>query len=184
MKKIAIFGDSLTAGYDGQNTTDILKRKLAQKLNQKAEIKLFGLCGDDTKRALRRLPTVKNYQADVNLIFFGTNDASASHLVSEELFAENLKVILSQLENYKLLITPPLVNEEIVSSHRSNKRVESYRSVILKIAQEQDLLVADFYQALYDKDQKQYLQADGIHLTPIAYELLSKVIIEKIRFYF
>lgn len=182
MKKIAIFGDSLTAGFNGITTTDILKIKVEENLQKKAEVLLFGLPGDDSKKAVKRLSKVRDSHADLNLIFFGTNDASASHLISLARFEKNLQFILNQLENQPVLLTPPCVDEKVVSAHRSNQRVEQYRAVILKLAQTEQLPLVDLY-PLSLQDPAAFLQSDGIHLTVAGYEQLAQLIAQTVAAY-
>lgn len=187
MFKIAIFGDSITAGWNGRAATTILKRELEMALKNQykleAEVILFGVPGDDTNDAVKRLQAVKMANADYNVVFFGANDASAHHEVSTADFKANLELIIAELSGQIIMVTPPAVNEQRLDARdRNNHNVEVYRAVTIAISEKQHLPLIDLYdQMRVYPGTAEFLQNDGLHFTQEGYELLAALIAVKIK---
>lgn len=187
MIKIAIFGDSITAGWNGQAATNILKRELESALTNQfglsAEIILFGVPGNDTNDAIKRIEPVKSVNADYNIVFFGANDASAHHEVTIADFQVNLDLIIAKLAGEVILITPPAVNEQQLNvADRNNQNIEAYRAVTLAVAEKHHLPIIDLYQQMIVyPGTNEFLQADGLHFTKVGYELLAFLIAAKVN---
>lgn len=187
MIKIAIFGDSITAGWNGQAATNILKRELESALKNQygfsAEVILFGVPGNDTNDAIKRIEPVKNLNADYNIVFFGANDASAHHEVTLADFQANLNLIIDELMGQVVLITPPAVNEQRLNvADRNNQNIEAYRAVTLAVAEKHHLPMIDLYQQMtVYPGTNEFLQGDGLHFTKAGYELLAFLIAAKLK---
>ncbi|MBS7576137.1 MULTISPECIES: GDSL-type esterase/lipase family protein [unclassified Enterococcus] len=187
MIKIAIFGDSITAGWNGQVATNILKRELEMALKNQykleAEVILFGVPGDDTNDAVKRLSAVKMANADYNVVFFGANDASAHHEVSTADFKANLELIVAELAGQIIMVTPPAVNEQRLDVRdRNNHNVEAYKEITLAVSNQHLLPTIDIYhQMKVYPGTNEFLQKDGLHFTQEGYQLLAFLIAAKVK---
>ena len=105
--KIAILGDSITNGFgmDEGGTSNILAR-LIEKKEPDVKVLLHGINGDDTYGGLLRLKYVVEEKADLNIIFFGANDASPYHLIRPKEFQDNLEQMIAQLDAKRTVLIP------------------------------------------------------------------------------
>jgi lysophospholipase L1-like esterase len=185
--KIAIFGDSITAGWIGGGVSKILKEKIDLNLSNlgiaDAEVRLFGVPGDTTTLCLKRMDPLIEFSPDILFVFFGANDSASHYDVSKNSFAANLKEIVSRMEGSRVvLLTPPYVEETRVDYSRNNRQVEEYREVVLNLSKSKSIEVVDVYQAMRNwSDPKTYLQSDGLHFSESGYDLLSGLLIGSIQ---
>lgn len=157
--KIAILGDSLTAGL-GLLDTQSFPHLLQEKINADGfhyEVINAGVSGDTSAGGLRRLDWVLKEDVRVVIVALGANDGLRGLSVSEMKHnvgqiietarARNVSVILAGME------APPNYGAEYVASFR-----QAYR----ELAQEYKVLFIPF---LLDKvaGESTLNQADGIH---------------------
>jgi lysophospholipase L1-like esterase len=187
MKKLALFGDSITAGWMGSQTSNVLPLKIEDYVEKMhvtpLEIFQHGVPGEDTNMAMERLNDVAASDADLNIVFFGANDASMHHNVSVREFEENLTAMAKKLSASKTwFITPPYHNDFVENEDRNNKYVEEYRKAAIDVARKLNTESIDLFKhmTLY-KAPNDFLQPDGLHFSADGYELLASLIVAKIR---
>lgn len=128
-------------------------------------------------------------KCDTLVILLGTNDLATHKQVPLRQFKQNMELICSAVicEYYPphvLLVSPPAVDEE--KQHvRSNALVKQYSEVIQSVAKEYHFEYADLVQAMIDtKNLKQVCQGslnDGLHFGDLGYEILAKLIMQKLN---
>lgn len=108
MKKIVLFGDSITAGYGEEAITPILQNLIIEDLAaqhyEEVMIVNAGMPGDTTQDAMKRLEKeVLAEQADIVTIFFGANDTNSDNLVPLEKYAENIETMITEIGKGKVI---------------------------------------------------------------------------------
>ena len=182
MRKIVLFGDSITAGYLDEAVSpvlvDLVKRDIdAMGLEEVAVINA-GMPGDTTEDGLKRLnKEVLIEKPDEVVIFFGANDASLDRNITVATFRENLETMIQKV----ILITPPYAD-----SGRRPERPQTRIKELVKVAQEvgaaHNLPVIDLYKAMtVYPGTDEFLQADGLHFSQVGYELLGALIVREIK---
>ena len=177
MRKIVLFGDSITAGYLEEAVSpvlvDLVKRDIAAMGLEEVAVINAGMPGDTTEDGLKRLnKEVLIEKPDEVVIFFGANDASL----------ENLETMIHEIGSEKvILITPPYAD-----SGRRPERPQTRIKELVKVAQEvgaaHNLPVIDLYKAMtVYPGTDEFLQADGLHFSQVGYELLGALIVREIK---
>lgn len=168
MLQVLILGDSLVADHDWQARMPMFK------INNMA---VSGAVATDLFNSIDEIKK-KQEEADVIMIAVGTNDLLDDNLD----FPETLKKICIELHALyplaELLITgifpmelPHLAYDTIP---RLNEELESY-------TMQTGSCFLDTHKR-FALSPKQIFQDDGVHLTPIAYEIWSRTLIEHIAF--
>jgi lysophospholipase L1-like esterase len=180
-KKVVLFGDSITAGWEAPHErtilADLVKHYLAEVGKTDVEVVLKGVPGEDTEDGLARLEDVASVDADFNIILFGANDAGSHHAITPAEFEENLVAFAVKLGLEKtILVTPPYHNDAVGDNRRSNKFIEEYREKTISAAAKIGAPVIDLYhQMTVYPAPNEFLQDDGLHLSQDGYELLASM---------
>ncbi|WP_071130182.1 GDSL-type esterase/lipase family protein [Enterococcus timonensis] len=184
MKKVVLFGDSLTAGFDGQTTSDVLTQEVAQDLENMGfpmTVKNFGHRGDTTFDALKRLPEVLAENPDYVTVFFG-NDLLHNEVTKEE-YIKNIQSLTEKIGPDKvILITPAYVDPKLHHEDRRGQDIHSYGKALVDYAKENNLSHLDlaYHMTVYPKADE-FLLADGLHLSKWGNELLGNLIARNIK---
>lgn len=178
MKKIVLFGDSITAGYGEEAITPILQNliteELAIKNYEEVMIVNAGMPGDTTQGAMNRLDKeVLAEQADIVTIFFGANDTNSDNLVPLEKYAENIETMITKIGKEKvILLTPPYVDCARKPT-RDDNRIREYVERVKVIGAKYEIPVIDVYKAMVVyPGTYEFLQADGA-FSKTGYDLLG-----------
>ena len=104
MRKIVLFGDSITAGYLEEAVSpvlvDLVKRDIAAMGLEEVAVINAGMPGDTTEDGLKRLnKEVLIEKPDEVVIFFGANDASLDRNITVATFRENHMRIVADVQN-------------------------------------------------------------------------------------
>ncbi|MGM9886732.1 MAG: GDSL-type esterase/lipase family protein [Lactococcus sp.] len=179
--KITIFGDSITNGFGTENR-NYLKEMIEGK-EPNLTVKLHGINGDDTYGAQFRIDSVKAENADLNIVFFGANDASPYILIRPDEYCHNLLKIAETLGlDRTVLLTPPYYNETEPTHYSKLSEVQLFRQALLDFAFDNQLQVIDVFQAMFSvENPDRLLLRDGIHFSEAGYEVLSEEIIKFIK---
>ncbi|MCI1931834.1 MAG: GDSL-type esterase/lipase family protein [Clostridia bacterium] len=179
MKKLVLFGDSITYGY-GVNE----KYNIASLLRNKYDYTVInsGVNGDTTREALERLEKdVLSYSPDLLAILFGSNDSAmneCSYRTPYEFDVNLRKIVTAVKDRFPkcriFLITPPPVDDAVFMPTTLNKRLIPYIEAIRKIASDSDCVLCDlniYFTMKAGTDFEKYLQEDGCHLSEDGYRL-------------
>lgn len=183
MKKIILFGDSITAGYKNGEIDTILNDKINEKLPDTL-IQNAGIPGDTTRGALDRVERhVVAYCPDVVTVFFGANDAWLYSGITEHEFQENLETLVRSLSDSRvILLGVPYANQSVHEGERSEERLRRFNDVSKAVAEKYQVPFIDVLtEMLVDDNQVSYLQEDGLHFSEEGYQLLARLIIEEIQ---
>jgi lysophospholipase L1-like esterase len=187
MKKLVLFGDSITAGYGEEAITPILQELIAKGIAaqnlETIEIVNAGMPGDRTEEGLQRLDKdVLAEKPDIVTIFFGANDTNSDRLVPLEKYAENLETMIEKIGREKvILLTPPYVDCQRKPT-RDDARIRTYVERVKVIGANYELPVIDLYQAMVVyPGTDEFLQEDGLHFSKTGYEFLAALIVREIK---
>ncbi|MEG0255193.1 SGNH/GDSL hydrolase family protein [Vagococcus sp.] len=182
MKKIILFGDSITAGYENGLTDFRLNERISAQVKE-VDIINAGIPGDTTKGARKRLEDhVLKYDPDIVIVFFGANDVSTITGLPIEEYEENLDEIVKEIGISKvILIGVPFCDQRIYQEERPMKRLEAFNSVAQKLTAKYRLDYIDMLSEMQQVNPSIYLQRDGIHFSNEGYDLLGRLISQTIN---
>lgn len=181
MRKIILFGDSLTAGYKDGMITDLFTAPIQQSFSEDTLINA-GIPGDTTRDALQRLENhVLCYQPDIVTVFFGANDSAVYRDISVGEYEQNLRTIIEKIGFTKvLLISPPYISQRIRGEDHPLSVLKEYVLAAQKLAKMFDLDYLDLFHEMLDDDGELWLQSDGLHFSAYGYERLQELVCQKI----
>ncbi len=185
MKKVVLFGDSLTAGFNGKTTTEDVTVEVKQDLKNmgfEMEVVNAGKRGDTTKSALERLDSdVLSQKPDYVSIFFG-NDL-VDHSVSIEDYIKNVEKMIEKIGTEKVvLIAPAYVDPKKQAEQRHSVDIHAYGKALMDFAKENNLSHIDlaYHMTIYPA-ASEFLREDGLHLSKEGNELLGNLIARNIK---
>ncbi|RGI30283.1 MULTISPECIES: GDSL-type esterase/lipase family protein [Enterococcaceae] len=184
MKKIILFGDSITAGYRNGEIDIVLNTKIKRLLNTKIEIINAGIPGDTTKGALSRFKEhVIFYEPDIVTIFFGANDAEKRSGISLLQYEENLTYLVEQIGAKKVvLIGPPYAHQMMYRDERPLVELMQYNNAAQRVAKTFNIRYIDILkEMIVSEAPTRFLEPDGLHFSDEGYDLLAKLIVETIK---
>ncbi|WP_270279652.1 SGNH/GDSL hydrolase family protein [Vagococcus bubulae] len=184
MKKIILFGDSITAGYRNGEIDTILNTKIEHLLNTKVEIINAGIPGDTTKGALSRFQDhVVSYEPDIVTIFFGANDAAKLSGISVIQYEENLAYLIEQIGAKKVvLIGPPYAHQMMYHDERPLVDLMQYNNAAQRVAKSFSISYVNILEEMIASDSPtRFLETDGLHFSDDGYDLLARLIVERIK---
>lgn len=204
--RLVAFGDSLTYGY-GVLAHVAYPSRLAKELPEKRpEIswKVYnrGINGETTREARQRLEGgVLRLKPHICAILLGSNDSAMNEgqYRTPWEYEQNLIHILEQLlarkhgdafhEGYclPLLITPPPVVDTDFYPFTTTDRLEVYRDIVLKLAEQYHLPVIDIFSVFTEIHEKKGFEAydalfqfDGVHWSNVGYDIFYELMEKKI----
>ncbi|MGX7245034.1 SGNH/GDSL hydrolase family protein [Enterococcus quebecensis] len=187
MKKIVLFGDSITAGYGEEAITPILQNLIVDDLAalnlEEVTIVNAGMPGDTTEDAMKRLEKeVLAEHPDIVTIFFGANDTNVDNLVPLEKYADNIERMINKIGKEKvILLTPPYV-DCARKPNRDDDRIREYTERVKVIGERYELPVIDLYKVMVVyPGTDEFLQGDGLHFSKTGYDLLAALIVREIK---
>lgn len=185
MKKLVLFGDSITAGYGREAISPILQEMLAKKweTDKGPQIINAGLPGDTSVDGLKRIEKdVLIEQADLVIVFFGANDTNADRGISVEVFCSTIGTMIQRIGADKvILVTPPYVACARRPSWNA-WRIQQYGQQLTMLGEKQNIPVVPLYQQMViSNDPEKYLQIDGLHFSKEGYNLLADLLIQTIQ---
>ncbi|MGX9133030.1 GDSL-type esterase/lipase family protein [Rummeliibacillus sp. JY-2-4R] len=182
--KVVCFGDSITAGTEGQPKpmlTSMLEKQLP-----KHQFINAGVPGDTTVKAEKRLKQdVLIEKPDLVVIFFGANDSATHKLVPIEGYEENLRRFVNDIGAEKSILITPAPVDESLQPHRLNERIKLYGNSVKNIAKDTGSSIIDFFAELFERENYKELLVgtnnDGLHFGVSGYSILSKLIANEIK---
>lgn len=184
MKKVVLFGDSLTAGFNGEKTTNIVTENVTQDLiNMGYPMTVInkGKIGDTTSDALSLLNEVLGENPDYVTIFFG-NDLSHG-AISKEVYLKNIQAMVEMIGKDKvILIAPAYVDPKLHNVDRKGEDIHAYGKVLMDYAKENDISHIDMaYRMTVYPAAREFLQKDGLHFSKEGNELFASLIAKHVK---
>lgn len=179
MKKIVLFGDSITGGYINKENTDILERLTAKHLSNMGvpehTLVNLGVNGNTSRNGLARVSEVLREDADIAVVFFGDNDA-VDQKISVSEYKENLTRIIQQIGRKKVQLVSPsyirVMDQEVL---------EDYVTAAGSAAGEDTAFLDLYHHMKVYPGRNEFLQYDGLHLSEAGYDFLAALIAGEIR---
>ncbi|WP_265455980.1 SGNH/GDSL hydrolase family protein [Enterococcus sp. HY326] len=184
MKKVVLFGDSITAGYLDNQNTDIVEKLAAKHLADMGfpgyVFENYGVNGDTSVDGVARLAEVKKAAEDAEfvMVFFGDNDLTNQKVAVAD-YQANLEKIVAELGAAKkvLLVGPSYV--KTVSEAVLAQYVAAAKAVGEKALSFIDL---NHYMAAYP-GRDQFLAEDGLHFSEEGYDFFTALVARDIKEY-
>jgi len=172
-----------------------------------ADVINAGIGGNRSSQLLKRLDrdVLANHPTTV-IVMVGTNDRlNSGGFIDIKTYRKNMERLITKIQAggaRVLLMTPPTcIPELLYTRHDKNKyadqppveRMNEVRMVLLKIAHEKGIPVIDFHDYLIKHkiadDTKNSVtrnpansgSKDGVHLTPAGYQLLARLVDDKLK---
>jgi lysophospholipase L1-like esterase len=185
----------------------VIVLSLASQSADSAEVVNAGVGGNRSSALLGRLEKdVLAHRPSVVVLMVGTNDRlNTGGFVDAKSYRKNVETLVDRIRqggSKVLLVTPPpCIPELLFTRHDPRKfadqspseRMAEVRSILLDIAKEQNVPLVDFHDHLVrekiaDNQPGSVIRnvansgvTDGVHLTPLGYELLAQLIAEKFK---
>ncbi len=183
---VACIGNSITWGSKLlDRDTESYPSRLAVQLGGDYTVVNYGT-GGRTLLQNTELPYIVSQQHaysiatphDIVIILLGTNDSAENNWIEKEHFKEDYYDLIDDYQNYPgnddpifiLGLPPPVFDES--SGHRNAPIVDEIIPKIKQIANELDLTIADFYNALSGKPE---LFIDGVHPNAVGTVIMAEV---------
>lgn len=206
--RLVALGDSLTYGYGVLSHIAFPARLVAELPLKRPDVhwNIYnrGINGETTREAKLRLEGgVLRLKPHICTILLGSNDSALNEgqYRTPWEYEKNLRFMLEQLMAKKhgghfnggyclpVLITPPPVVDTDFYPFTTTDRIELFRNIVLKLAEEYQLPVIDVFTAFTDIHEKQGFEAyddlfqfDGVHWSnrgyDVFYALLEKKLLE------
>tara|TARA_R110002111_G_scaffold185031_3_gene250949 strand:+ start:77992 stop:78681 length:690 start_codon:yes stop_codon:yes gene_type:complete len=171
-----------------------------------AEVINAGVGGNRSSQLLKRLDRdVLAQQPTVVVLMVGTNDRlNSGGFIDIKVYRKNVNTLIDKIQaggaNVLLMTPPPCIPELLFSRHdpkmfadqSPGERMQEVRGVLLDISKKRKIPLIDFHQYLIehkiaDQQKTSVLRnpansgiKDGVHLTPEGYQLLAKLVAEKL----
>lgn len=171
-----------------------------------AEVINAGVGGNRSSQLLKRLDRdVLTQHPSVVVLMVGTNDRlNSGGFIDSKTYRKNVNTLIDKIQasgaKVLLMTPPPCIPELLFNRHdpkkyadqAPNERMQEVRSVLLEISQKRKIPLIDFHDYLIqhniaDSKKTSVLRnpansgiKDGVHLTPAGYQLLAKLVAEKL----
>lgn len=186
--KLLLTGDSIIARSENHTIPEINFQ--LQKLNS-YQIYNTAISGINSGGLALSLPNLVFNQpkCDYLIILVGTNDLAVHKQVPLQQFEDNLKLIASSIiwlyyPGKVIFVTPPAVDEN-KQKVRNNLLVQEYSNIIKRIANEYKFSFIDLASKMQaNKNFPEIFNGkknDGLHFGVKGYELLAKLIVQKLN---
>lgn len=182
MRKIILFGDSITAGYE-DGLTDFRLNEEIEKKYPEFEVINAGIPGDTTRGALLRVQEhVLRYDPDLVTVFFGANDVSTVTGLSVEEYRQNLIELIEMIGSEKIiLIGIPYADQRYYQLERPRTRLNEFNQIAEDLSKKLGCNYINLLEKMLAKEPLTFIQQDGLHFSREGYQLLGTLINEEIR---
>lgn len=179
-KKILFFGDSLTAGYGLEDTSEAFPGVIQQKIDTLGwnyEVVNSGVSGETTAGGRGRIDWILRQDVDVFVLELGANDGLRGVQLSET--KENLQGIIDAVREKDSNIPIVLVGMQLPPNMGQDYTTE-FRELFKEIAETKQTHFVPFL--LKDVGGIAELnQADGIHPTAEGHQILANTVWEYLK---
>jgi len=188
LMKLLLTGDSIIARSENHSIPEINFQ--LQKLNS-YQIYNTAISGINSGGLALSLPNLvfNQLKCDYLIILVGTNDLAIHKQVPLQQFEKNLELIASSIiwryyPGKVIFITPPAVDEN-KQKVRNNLLVQEYSNIIKRVTKEYKFLFIDLASKMQaSKNFPEIFNGkknDGLHFGVKGYELLAKLIVQKLN---
>lgn len=171
-KHILVFGDSLSAAY-GMELEQGWVSLLDVSLGDEHRISNASISGETTGGGLARLPlALAEFKPDIVIIELGANDGLRGQATQS--MRDNLEkmITLIQASGAQAILT----SISIPPSY-GPRYIDAFRQVFTDLAEEYQLPILDLYREDF-YNIKGYIQADGLHPTPITQPIIRDTFLD------
>ena len=180
---------------------------LCTETSSAAEVINAGVGGNRSSQLLKRLERdVLSKQPTVVVLMVGTNDRlNSGGFIDIKAYRKNVVSLIDQIQAggaKVVLMTPPTcIPELLFTRHDSTKyadqapkaRMQEVRTDLLELSRQKHIPVIDFHDYLIDhkiadasktsviRNPANSGVKDGVHLTPAGYQLLARLVAEKLK---
>jgi|SRR5579872_611186 len=177
-KILAVFGDSLSAGYGlaaGQSFPDDMQRTL-DKEGYAWQVKNLGISGDTTEGGVSRLDSAVRLKPAVVLLELGGNDGLRG--LPLKVTRKNLEtmIVAFQQAGAKVVLAgmtlPPNYGPDYI---------KSFQQIYTDLAAKYKLKLIPFLLADIVTPDLRYLQRDGIHPTAEGAQIVSGTVLKAVK---
>lgn len=183
MKKIILFGDSITAGYKNGEIDTILNEKISELMKESIDIRNAGIPGDTSLDGLARMKEhVISHKPDLVTVFFGANDVSVYSGVSLADYESALMEMVESIGAEKvILLGPPYASSRQYEDERPMRRIELYNAAVKRVAKRLNCSFIDVLTEMNESyNPEELLQGDGLHFSEAGYDLLGSIIAQEL----
>lgn len=179
MRKLCLFGDSITAGYYDSQITDLLTTRIQEALPS-CQVFNAGIPGDTTADGLARLETfVLRHEPDLVTVFFGANDAAVHRLMSVTQYKANLDEIIGRIGREKvLLLSAPYTSQRNRQLDRPLRRMSTFARGAEEVALKWQVpFINVLDEMIKTGHEDSLLQGDGLHFSLKGYDFLADLMV-------
>ena len=171
-KHILVFGDSLSAAY-GMELDQGWVSLLATSLGEEHRISNASISGETTTGGLARLPlALSELKPDLVILELGANDGLRGQ--STQRMRDNLSEMIALIQDSG---AATLLTSISIPPSYGPRYIDAFREVFTDLAQEYSLPIVDLYREDFYNIEG-YIQADGLHPTPITQPIIRDVFLE------
>ena len=200
MKKICIFGDSVTWGMGLRQRVgwaDLLRNHLEQRTDHYLELYNLGIDRDNSKDLLKRVDgEAEARKPDMIIILIGSNDSlqykkgrKLVDEVNEDDFRKNLQKIIDKSKKYtkEIFLVGLVIGDDSLlnplprsttGKRYTKKRISKYDQVIREVAAKNSIAFIDINKVLGDDDF-----ADGLHPNERGHEKIYERLLSALEYY-
>ena len=171
-KHILVFGDSLSAAY-GMELEQGWVALLGISLGADHRVSNASISGETTTGGLARLPlALAEFKPDLVIIELGANDGLQGQ--STQRIKDNLAQMITLIQDSDAQV---LLTSISIPPSYGPRYISAFRSIFTELAKEYKLPIIDLYREDF-YNIKGYIQADGLHPTPITQPIIRDTFIE------
>jgi lysophospholipase L1-like esterase len=182
MKKLVLFGDS-HLGKIGRSRIISLEAKL----DGEYDVYNCSAGGWNSQDLVSKSEYIAGLKPDITVFSDGTNDIDPPKDVELSVFRQNIKKLLDNFQDSRLVFIPPIpMNEALLTDedkHLTNQELKTYYEAAKQVIADKGAELVDswgIFGPLLDRSEA-YHEPDGIHLNDHGYELLLSGISEAIK---
>jgi acyl-CoA thioesterase-1 len=177
-KVLAVFGDSLSAGYGlepGQSFPDALQRKLDQQGYSWRVVNL-GISGDTTEGGVSRIDSATSLKPAIVILELGGNDGLRG--LPLKATRDNLEQMIDAFQHSGARVV--LAGMTLPPNYGPDY-IRGFEKIYRDLAAEHKLALIPFLLADIVTKDLRYLQRDGIHPTAEGAEIVAETVLRAVK---
>ena len=177
-KVLAVFGDSLAAGYGldpGQSFPDDLQRKLDSQ-GYSWHVVNLGISGDTTEGGVSRMDSATSLNPSIVILELGGNDGLRG--LPLEVTRKNLETMIQTFQGAGARV---VLAGMTLPPNYGQAYIKGFERIYKELAQQYHLTLIPFLLSDIVTSDLRYLQRDGIHPTADGAEIVSGTVLRAIK---